>query len=169
MCSIFSGHIWLTSRSLVLQIPYDVTRKEIVQLLDRRSDIIEDHSLSCAVHIIMERSTSKTLDCFVEFSADSSIHDQIRRHEDLVLSGRHPGLGSRPVQVEESDQNALLAEIFPRAKSIVWESGAPVVLTNSDPYSTGFKGFFTKEEMVGLVRHAECPQRAGIPHDGMLS
>ena len=168
MCPIFSNHILLTSCSLILQIPYDVTRKEIVHFLGRSTDIIEDHSFGCAVHIIMERPTSKTMDCFVEFRTCNAVHDQIRRHENLVQSGRHPKLGSRHVQVEGSDQNALLAEIFPRAKSIVWEGGAPVVITNDDPYSTGFKGFFTKEEMVGLVRHAECPQRVRIFQAGMF-
>ena len=116
----------------------------------------------------MERPTSKTMDCFVEFRTGNSVHDQIRRHENLVQSSRHPKLGSRHVQVEGSDQNALLAEIFPRAKSIIWEGGAPVVIANDDPYSTGFKGFFTKEEMVGLVRHAECPQRVRFSQDDMF-
>ena len=99
------------------------------------------------------------MDCFVEFQTVDSVYDQIRRHDNLVQSGRHPKLGSRHVHVEFSDQNELLAEMFPRAKSIIWQGGAPGVITNDDPYSTGFKGFFTKEEMVGLVRHAQCPQR----------
>jgi hypothetical protein len=59
--------------------------------------------------------------------------------------------------------------MFPRAKSIIWENGSPVVITNDDPYSTGFKGFFTREEMVGLVRHAECPQRVRAFQDDTFS
>jgi hypothetical protein len=121
--------------------------------------------MGCAVHIIMERPTSKTMDCFVEFQTIDSVYDQIHRHDTLVESGRHPKLGSRHVHVEVSDQNELLTEMFPRAKSIVWENGSPVVIINDDPYSTGFKGFFTREEMVGLVRHAECPQRVGAVQD----
>ena len=123
--------------------------------------------MGCAVHIIMERPTSKTMDCFVEFQTVESVRDQIRRHDNLVQSGRHPKIGSRHVHVEESDQNELLAEVFPRAKSIVWQQGLPVVVTNDDPYSTGFKGFFTREEMVGLVRHAECPQRVSAFQDNI--
>ena len=114
------------------------------------------------VHIVMERSTSKTMDCFVELQTDQAVYDQIRHHDNLVQSGRHPKLGSRHVHVEISDQDGLLSELFPRAKSIMWEHGSPHVIKNDDPYSTGFKGFFTKEEMVGLVRHAECPQRVRL-------
>jgi hypothetical protein len=99
------------------------------------------------------------MDCFVEFQSANSVSDQIRRHDSQVQSGRHPKLGSRHVHVEVSGQDELLAEMFPRAKSVVWEKNSPVVITNDDPYSTGFKGFFTREEMVGLIRHAECPQR----------
>lgn len=119
--------------------------------------------MGCPIHIIMERPTSKTMDCFVEFQDLASVRDQIRRHENLVESGRHPKLGSRHVHIEEADQNELLREMFPRAKSLVWQNSSPEVITNEDPYSTGFKGFFTKEEMVGLVRHAECPQRVSGP------
>jgi hypothetical protein len=125
--------------------------------------------MGCTVHIIMERPTSKTMDCFVEFQTVNSVYDQIRRHDNLVQSGRHPKLGSRHVHVDVSDQNELLAEMFPRAKSIIWENGSPVVITNDDPYSTGFKGFFTREEMVGLVRHAECPQRVRAFQDDTFS
>jgi hypothetical protein len=155
--------------SLILQIPYDVTRSEIVQFLGRSPNIIENHTMGCTVHIIMERPTSKTMDCFVEFQTVNSVYDQIRRHDNLVQSGRHPKLGSRHVHVDVSDQNELLAEMFPRAKSIIWENGSPVVITNDDPYSTGFKGFFTREEMVGLVRHAECPQRVRAFQDDTFS
>jgi hypothetical protein len=161
-CSI-DVHTLLVSGSLILQIPYDVTRSEIVQFLGKKPNTIENHAMGCNVHIIMERPTSKTMDCFVEFQTLDSVYDQIRSHENMIESGRHPKLGSRHVHVELSDQNELLAEMFPRAKSIVWEDGAPAVINNDDPYSTGFKGFFTKEEMVGLVRHAECPQRVRAP------
>ncbi len=115
--------------------------------------------MGCAVHIIMERPTSKTMDCFVEFQIPESVCDQMRRHDDMIESGRHPKLGSRHIQVENVNQDALLKEMFPRAKSLRWRNGIPEVLENQDPYSTGFKGFFTNEEMFGLVRHAECPQR----------
>ena len=68
--------------------------------------------------------------------------------------------------IELSTQDALLADLFPRAKSVWWENGYPIIIDCDDPYSTGFKGFFTKEELVGLVRHAEYPQRVspGLLH-----
>ena len=147
------------SKVTSLQIPYDVTRQEIIHFLGREPNIILNHLMGCAVHIIMERPTSKTMDCFVEFQTAESVVEQIRRHDDMIEYGRHPKLGSRHVQVENVNQDALLKEIFPRAKSLAWRNGNPEVLENQDPYSTGFRGFFTNEEMVGLVRHAESPQR----------
>lgn len=108
----------------------------------------------------MERSTSKTMDCYVELKYNASAHTLARRHENAVLSGKHPKLGTRHVSVEVSSQDELLAELFPRAKKLEWCNGVPQILENEDPYSGGFTGFFTLEEMVGLVRHAEYPQRS---------
>ena len=143
----------------IMNIPFNVTRQEIVHFLGRSPGVIETATMGCAVHIIMERSTSKTMDCFVEFQTVQAAADQVRRQENLAMSGRIPRLGTRHVIVEMSTQDALLADMFPRAKRLLWQNGYPRVMTNFDPYSSGFSGFFTKEEMTGLVRHAEYPQR----------
>ena len=84
--SVFSNSILPASRSLVLQIPYDVTRSEIVQLLGKKPNVIENHAMGCSVHIIMERPTSKTMDCFVEFQTLDSVYDQIRSHDHMIES-----------------------------------------------------------------------------------
>jgi hypothetical protein len=108
----------------------------------------------------MERSTAKTMDCYVELQTPQGAQSTAQRHENLIASGKHPKLGTRQVGIEVASQDDLLADLFPRAKSIVWCSGTPILVPNDDPYSSGFTGFFTLEEMVGLVRHAENPQRS---------
>ena len=118
--------------------------------------------LGCPVHIIMERSTAKTMDCYVEFMTLTDAVNAVKWANRGFESGRTPRLGSRHVQVELSSQDALLHDLFPRAKCVVWSDGLPQVLENIDPYSTGFQGFFTSEEIYGMIRHAETPHRVGL-------
>ena len=110
------------------------------------------------VHIIMERSTAKTMDCFVEFLT----HEDAYNTYDYVNGGlpaHPPRLGSRTVYADMSSQDELLKALFPRAKCVIWPNGIPEVLPNTDPYSTGFQGLFTEEELFCVVRHAEQPRR----------
>lgn len=110
----------------------------------------------------MERSTAKTMDCYVEFESASNAEDTVNRINRIYETGRPPRLGNRHVDVELSSQDALLKDLFPRAKCVVWKNGIPFALTNNDPYSTGFAGFLTSEEVVGAIRHAEIPHRVSL-------
>ncbi|KAL2002229.1 hypothetical protein VTN02DRAFT_376 [Thermoascus thermophilus] len=143
----------------IANIPYSITRQEVLQFLGHTARIITP-DFGTPVHIIMERSTGKTMDCYVEFLTPGDAQETVNRINQAYEAGRPPRLGCRPVEVELSSQDALLKELFPRAKCISWVNGMPNVLPNTDPYSTGFQGFFTSEEIVGLVRHAETPQRS---------
>lgn len=140
------------------QIPYSVTKQEILAFLGRNAKIITP-DLGGAVHIIMERSTSKTMDCYVEFfsagDALAAVNKFMRNRDD----GRHPRIGDRHVTVELCGQDALMKELFPRAKNVIWHGGSPSIVESDDPYNSGFKGFVTSEEMVMLVKHAEQPHR----------
>ena len=111
----------------------------------------------------MERPTAKTMDCFVEFRTPESCDSFAGVIEREQGEGRFPKLGNRHVYVERCTIDALMKEMWPRAKCIVWTDGCPHKSDNVDPFSTGFQGFFTTEEMVGLTRAAETPQRVG--HD----
>lgn len=86
----------------------------------------------------------------------------------MTESNKLPRIGHRTVTVEVASQDQLMENLFPRAKCVRWHEGKPCILENEDAYSTGFTGYFTNEEMVGLVRHAEHPQRVRfILLDGM--
>ena len=127
--------------------------------------MIAHNEQGCSIHVIMERPTSKTMDCFIELLTPEAAADAFQKHENLVMSGKHPRIGTRHVEVLISSQDELLTAIFPRARGIVWENGIPRKIENHDPYSTGFKSFFTREEMIGMFRHAETPQRVRTPSE----
>ncbi|KAH8695068.1 hypothetical protein BGW36DRAFT_428957 [Talaromyces proteolyticus] len=139
-------------------LPYSVTRHEIHQLLGRHACVLGPE-LGGGVHIIMERSTAKTMDAFVEFETQKDAESTVRRLS-FTESGRYARLGTRHVDVSLSSQDELLRDIFPRAKCVEWRGGNPLLLENTDPYSAGFQGFLTKEEIRGLITHAENPGRS---------
>lgn len=116
------------------------------------------------IHIIMDRSTGKTNDCYVEFFSTGDAQAAVNK---LHLRGHQLKLGNAPndriVTVEMSSQDVLLKELFPRAKNVLWKDGKPTVEEPDEPFNTGFKTFITGEEMVMLVRHAEQPHRVSAP------
>lgn len=141
-----------------MKCPYSITKQEIVQFVGRDARIISS-AQGYPVHIIMERSTAKTMDCYVEFETVGDAESCIKKLNNVLETGRPPRLGNRHVEVSLSSEDSLLKDLFPRAKCIVWKKGSPHLTVNKDPYSTGFKGFLTTEELLGVIRHAEQPQR----------
>ncbi|KAL9108885.1 MAG: hypothetical protein Q9227_006416 [Pyrenula ochraceoflavens] len=128
------------------QIPYSITKDEVVHFLGRKAELV-NRNYGCPVHIIMERPTAKTMDCFVEFNSLESCDNFACIIEREQSVGRFPKLGNRHVYVERCNIDTLMKEMWPRAKCIIWTDGRPHKCANSDPYSTGFQGFFTTEEM----------------------
>ncbi|OXV11987.1 hypothetical protein Egran_00251 [Elaphomyces granulatus] len=143
----------------VSNIPYNVTKPEITQFMGRGAHILTP-DIGNAVHIIMERSTAKTMECYVEFLTVADALATFSRLNHFQEGGRYPRIGNRHVIIEMSSQDALLKDMFPRAKCVIWESGLPRVTPNTDSYSTGFQGFLTSEELLGVIRHAENPHRS---------
>lgn len=134
---------------------------EITQFLGRQARLISTDD-GCPIHIIMERSTAKTMDCYVEFQTQGDAKDAVYRANKMQETGRIPKLGNRHINVELSNQDALLRDLFPRAKCVVWRDGVPYVMPNTESWSTGFTGFLTGEEVVGAIRHAEVPNRVSM-------
>lgn len=107
----------------------------------------------------MERSTGKTMDCYIEFATMKDAQATVERLNRVYDAGSAPRMGSRHVDLELSTPAKLLKATFPRAKCIAWEDGNPVQLVNKDSWSTGFDGFLTDEELFCLTRLAEQPHR----------
>ncbi|KAI9817541.1 MAG: hypothetical protein M1827_001152 [Pycnora praestabilis] len=140
-------------------IPYQVTKSEVMAFLGRNAKIITS-DLGCAFHIIMERSTAKTMDCYVEFFSDGDALAAVNRFIRNKEEGRQGRIGDRHVEMEMSGQAALMRDLFPRAKNVVWHGADPTIVETNEPYNSGFKSFITSEEMVMTVKHAETPHRS---------
>ncbi|KAK4248716.1 hypothetical protein C7999DRAFT_13368 [Corynascus novoguineensis] len=143
----------------IKNIPFGTKRAEIIAFLGRNSKILNDNQEP--VHIIMERVSSKTQDCYVEFMTTQDAVRAVDRHRDNVQKGRPSRLGDRPVEVQLSSQAALMRDLFPLAAGVWWDNAKPVIQAPIDgqPWKT-FKGFVTEEEMTMLVKHVEIPQRS---------
>ncbi|PGH08645.1 hypothetical protein GX51_01165 [Blastomyces parvus] len=159
----------------ITNIPYSVTKHEILQFLGRNARPLTA-DLGCPVHIIMERSTGKTMDCYVEFPTKAEA-DSARAWVNRGLDAfKTPKLGGRHVVVRASNQDELLKDLFPRAKNVDWVDGFPQVRAGREKYCSGFQGFLTGEEIFCTVRHAEMPQRSVYcakslqrPYENMMS
>lgn len=120
-------------------------------------------ALGTGVHIIMERTTGKTMDCYVEFL---SVYEAQIAVNQLVYRGHPLRLGNPPhdrvVNVTMSSQDELMKQLFPRAKNVVWLNGKPVIHASNEPFNTGFKTFITGEELVMMCKHAEQPHRVSV-------
>lgn len=110
----------------------------------------------------MDRATAKTMDCFVEFFSSGDAQAVVNKHRRTCDDGRHPRLGDRYVEMEMSTQDALMKELFPKAKNVSWPGGDPKIVRNDEPYNSGFKSFITGEELVMMVKHAEQPHRVSL-------
>lgn len=141
------------------QIPYSLTRAEVVRFVGGNAHLVPPE-LGIGVHIIMDRTTGKTMDCYIEFA---SVYEAQVALNALVYRGQPLRMGSPPhgrvVNVTMSSQDELLKQLFPRAKNVVWTGGKPTILTSSEPFNTGFKTFITAEELIMMSRHAEQPHR----------
>lgn len=107
----------------------------------------------------MDRATAKTMDCFVEFFSSGDAQAVVNKHRRTCDDGRHPRLGDRYVEMEMSSQDALMKELFPKAKNVSWAGGDPKIVRNDEPYNSGFRSFISGEELVMMVKHAEQPHR----------
>ncbi|KAK4948271.1 hypothetical protein LTR10_012805 [Elasticomyces elasticus] len=151
----------------IRNIPFTTPRSEITAFVGRNAQIVSQPPGSpyFAVHVIMERHTGKTMDAFIEFSRSGEAQYVVSQFNKRMLTGRHPRLGDRHVEVEISSQEDLMGEMFPRAKNVVWEGATPRILANNEMYyantpSAGFTGFLQTEEIVMMIKHAETPHRS---------
>ncbi|KAH0543207.1 hypothetical protein FGG08_002468 [Glutinoglossum americanum] len=140
-------------------IPYTVTKPEVMAFLGRSAKLITP-DMGCPIHIIMERGTSKTMDCYVEFLTVQDARSAVQRFVDHRDTGRHPRIGERHVDMEMSTQSALMMELFPKTgKYVTWNGAHPKITRETDSWG-GFKAFITSEELVMTIKHADTPHRS---------
>lgn len=134
--------------------------------LGRNAHLVNENDNHEPVHIVMERVTSKTLDCYVEFINLNEAVNAVQRFEANRIVGKGGRLGQRHVDLELSSQDELMKELFPKAKNVKWTGGSPQIIETdpTDRYNSGFAGFISKEELVMLVKHVEAPQRVSFEY-----
>ncbi|KIW96877.1 uncharacterized protein Z519_02268 [Cladophialophora bantiana CBS 173.52] len=156
----------------IINIPYTISIPEMQQFICKyipQHHLITPHVAGYPIHIIMERSTGKTMDCYVELTSTLTAA-QDWEHAFGLKCMRIPKIGQRNVEVFLSNQGELMKDMFPRAKCIHFDSqqfGAPKLVPNRDIFSSGYKGFMTNEELTCMVRHAEYPQRSQFANRSM--
>lgn len=150
-----------------IQIPFTVSTQEITQFITRFSPIpmLKKHDLGYPIHIIMEKPTGKTMDCYVEFPSHEAALSCVRRFEHTAHPGRGTKLGTRNVSLDLSNQAELMEAVFPRARLVEFDvyTGQPRIVSQDHDHSgwsAGFRGYFTLEEIYGITRFAECPSRS---------
>ncbi|KAI5239007.1 hypothetical protein E4T43_07056 [Aureobasidium subglaciale] len=143
-------------------IPYGTTKNEVVATLGRSTRITPQPRGTAyfGIHIIMERSTGKTMDCYVEIETPELAEATVNAYRQRLENKRPPRIGERYIDISLSSQEALMTELFPRAKCVEWDGHNPVIHTTNELYNSGFQGFLTAEELVMVTKHAETPQRS---------
>jgi len=153
-----------------MQIPFTVNYQEIVQFVNRfaPTPMIKKNHDGYPIHIIMEKPTGKTMDCFVEFPNHEAAYDCVSRYEYQQI-GKFSKLGTRNVTLDLSNQAELMEAVFPRARLIQFDkfNGEPHVIPQKrdKDWSEGFRGFITLEEVYGIIKFAESPGRVSWPNN----
>lgn len=150
----------------ITNMPYNTTRSEVVAMLGNNAKICAQPPGSpfYAVHILMDRQSGKTLDCYVEVESVQEAKTLVRQMAQRVTDKRPPKLGDRIVEVKLSSQDYLLTAAFPHGKNVSFKNGKPVIKLEREEfypgvYSTGFTGFLQEEEIYAMSKHADTPQR----------
>lgn len=148
----------------ISNIPYTTTKNEVIAALGKSTRITSQPPRTpyYAIHIIMERSTGKTMDVYVELESAAEAKDAVDAFQQRCMVNRQPRIGDRHIDITLSSQEELMGELFPRAKCVRWEGSVPVVYETSEPYNSGFQGFLSGEELVMITKHAETPQRVSF-------
>lgn len=108
----------------------------------------------------MDRTSGRTLGCYVEFQSERDAREVLRRIRKVSDSGFGPRMGRSTIDITLSSQNALLKAVFPKAWGVEWVNGWPRAGSSRDQGSSiRFDGFLSNEELTFLVRFANQAER----------
>lgn len=117
-----------------------------------------------AIHIMFDRNSAKSGDCFVELETES---DALAFMARVRCNGNKRKIADRLVDVQFSSQTELMQAMFPKAKCVTWKGQVPVIGRPEYEYSAGFQGFLSSEEMTMTVKFASEPRK--VCHCASLS
>ncbi|KAI0021447.1 hypothetical protein F4780DRAFT_790309 [Xylariomycetidae sp. FL0641] len=149
---------------VVKNIPFSTDRQDILSFMGRGAKVLNDREEP--VHIILDRVSSKTQDAYVEVDTPEEAQRLVTKFQRAAEMGKPPRIGTRTVDVLESDMNELMKALFPATtKTVLWVRGEPLPVDDSPWPWENFKGFITIDEMTMLVKYVENPQRAAFSQD----
>nr|POF05948.1 hypothetical protein CFP56_53335 [Quercus suber] len=159
----------------ITNMPYALPRSGVSKFIGDKVQILAQPPGTPyqAVHVITDPYTGKTIDTFVEFSEKSDVDRVLEQWNKKVATRRYLKLGNRPVSLSASNQQDLMDELFPRAKSAFFVDGSPRIIEADEWYylnakAAGFSGFLQSEEIVHMIRHAEFPARVNTLSSPLL-
>jgi len=148
---------------IISKVEYGLTKAEVIASIGESIPItnMPPNSGSYAIHIMFDRQSAKSGDCYVEFPTASAATLVMNSRKNSWHMGKvFRNIGGRRVYLRMSSQEELMQEVFPRAKCVTWIGSEPIITPPNDDYSSGFAGFITSEELVMTNRWANEPHKS---------
>ncbi|KAK6511965.1 hypothetical protein TWF481_000864 [Arthrobotrys musiformis] len=151
-------------------IPYNLDDDMLFEFLGKTPGLVpEEHG---GIHIIMDRTTGKTMDCFLEFptvgAAERFIQRRCNNNRRCILGGRH-------ISLELVRQGELMRWLFPKVRGATWGDNGGLVLGDWTALSATVE-IISREELVMILGHARTPHRSPFsrkclqrPYESLMS
>ncbi|KAK6526663.1 hypothetical protein TWF281_009867 [Arthrobotrys megalospora] len=151
-------------------IPYNLDDDMLFEFLGKAPGLIpEEYG---GIHIIMDRTTGKTMDCFLEFptvtGAERFIQRRCNNNRRCILGGRH-------ISLELVRQGELMRWLFPKVRGAMWGDDGDLVVGEWTGLNT-LTEIISREELVMILGHARTPHRSPFsrkclqrPYESLMS
>jgi hypothetical protein len=143
----------------VRELPYSVTRQEIIGHLNKFAGILPD---KWCIHFAVDKQTLRTNACFAEYTSVDAAEEAVRKYLTHRERGTQLRIHNRFINVELSSVEQMMKAIYPRADQIEWHGLNPILYVRNSEYIGNSLNalFFTKEELYLFVKHAELPNKS---------
>ncbi|KAF3160687.1 hypothetical protein TWF106_006034 [Orbilia oligospora] len=151
-------------------IPYNLDDDMLFEFLGKSHGLVpEEHG---GIHIIMDRTTGKTMDCFLEFPsvgvAERFIQRRCNNNRRCILGGRH-------ISLELVRQGELMRWLFPKVRGATWGEDGDLVVGEWKAFHAPVE-IVSREELVMILGHARTPHRSPFsrkclqrPYESLMS
>lgn len=147
---------------IVTDVPFNVTTNEILThlKLGEREGLVHYGSDNPGIHIIQDRSDSKTHEVYIEMLSHEAA---LRVTRDMPRRGIKIGStgASRKIKVEHCSQEEMMRALFPRpTKSHAWQFRWMGYDPDFNSIPDGFIGYVSSEDLHNAREWAEHPRKA---------
>ncbi|KAK6333590.1 hypothetical protein TWF718_011396 [Orbilia javanica] len=151
-------------------IPYNLDDDMLFEFLGKIPGLVpQEHG---GVHIIMDRTTGKTMDCFLEFpsvgAAERFIQRRCNNNRRCILGGRH-------ISLELVREGELMRWLFPKVRGAAWGDNGDLIFGEWEGLNAPVE-IISREELVMILGHARTPHRSPFsrkclqrPYESLMS